>query len=113
MNLVSNSKYTYLDHWDEKFKTRSWGKYPNEDLVRFVCGEFSKIHIKNPKVLEIGSGTGANLWFLQNEGLNVSGIDSSKTGIEASKKKLSDHGFNSIDLRVGNFNTLPWDQEHF
>lgn len=110
---MSNSKHAYLDHWDEKFKTRSWGKYPNEDLVRFVCGEFSRNRIKNPKVLEIGSGTGANLWFLQNEGLNVSGIDSSKTGIEASKKKLSDHGFNLTDLRVGNFNTLPWEQENF
>ena len=83
---MANPELSYLDHWDEKFQSGSWGKYPNEDLIRFVCGDFSKNRIERPKVLEIGSGTGANLWFLQNEGLDVSGIDSSKTGIKILQK---------------------------
>ena len=110
---MANPELSYLDHWDEKFQSGSWGKYPNEDLIRFVCGDFSKNRIERPKVLEIGSGTGANLWFLQNEGLDVSGIDSSKTGIKESYKKLDLNGQSPADLRVGNFSSLPWEQESF
>ena len=110
---MDNSDLSYLKHWDEKFQSRSWGKYPNEDLIRFVCGEYSKNRKKNSKVLEIGSGTGANLWFLQKEELEVSGIDSSKTGIEESLKKLGVKGQSPPDLHIGNFSSLPWETESF
>ena len=26
----------YTGHWDEKFRSRAWGRYPPEDLVRFM-----------------------------------------------------------------------------
>jgi SAM-dependent methyltransferase len=104
---------SYMAHWDDKFRSGAWGKYPNEDLVRFVCGNYKKKCPKDPSVLEIGSGTGANLWLLKNEGFKVSGIDSSKTGIEKSRKDLKLTELNYMDLRVGNFSTLPWADESF
>ena len=110
---MSNREAYYLSHWDEKFKSGDWGKYPNEELVRFVCGTFNKEHNRNSRVLEIGCGTGANLWFLQNEGLHVHGIDSSRHGIAQAKRTIVEAGGNGDNLRVGNFINLPWPDNTF
>ena len=76
--------------WDKIFNEKEWGKYPSEDLIRFIAKYFynSSNDRKNIKILEIGSGPGANLWFLAREGFCVYGIDLSKKAIEISKERL-------------------------
>ena len=107
----------YNEHWDEKFKSRPWGKYPPEDLVSFIFRKFINKGISNISILEVGCGTGANLWFLQREGLKVAGIDSSQEGIRLAKKRLRNENFNlklsKPSLKVGNFQNLPWDDKSF
>ena len=103
----------YLSHWDEKFSSGNWGKYPNEELVRFVCGTYNKECDHNNNVLEIGCGTGANLWFLHNEGLKVHGIDCSQHGITQAKLSMAKIGADSDELKVGNFVNLPWSDNTF
>ena len=112
---MENIKQNYNDHWEEKFQSRTWGSYPSEDLVRFICGNFIKTQQKKSKVLEIGCGTGANLWFLQKEGLIISGIDASPTGISIAQKRVSldAKAKNNSELKVGDFSTLPWENSKF
>jgi SAM-dependent methyltransferase len=110
--MVHDDK-NYLSHWDEKFSSGNWGKYPNEELVRFVCGTFNKEYSRNNHVLEIGCGTGANLWFLHNEGHRVHGIDCSPHGIAQAKESILKIGGDCDDIKVGNFSNLPWPDNTF
>ena len=75
--------------WQKIFKTSDYGKYPSEDLVRFISKNFGKNKKRSKiKILEIGSGTGGNLIYLANEGFRVYGIDFSKIAVSKSKKFL-------------------------
>lgn len=104
----------YQRVWEELFSSRDWGKYPPEDLIRFMARNFKSAEKRiQSTILEVGCGTGANVWFLCKEGFNVFGIDSSETGIKLAKDKVSQMGLarddTVLDLRVGNFVKLPWE----
>lgn len=107
----------YNQHWEEKFKTRIWGRYPPEDFVRFMGRNFKNAKKDEIKVLEVGSGTGANVWFLHREGFAVSAIDISATGVEIARERLrvENSGIASppADLKSGNFAVLPWPDQQF
>jgi SAM-dependent methyltransferase len=107
----------YKQHWDEKFQNREWGRYPPEDLVRFMGRFYRDADRQNISVLEIGCGPGANIWFLHREGYRVSGMDGSPTAVEiAQKRTLSENaGLNAqpVDLRTGDFSSLPWEDQSF
>jgi len=94
--------------WDEIFRSKEWGKYPPEHVVRFVAGNFYSAPDRDEvRLLEIGCGPGANVWFMAREGFTVSGIDGSPTAISRAKERLVHEGLRA-DLRVGDFATLPW-----
>ena len=104
----------YKEHWDIKFKTRDWGKYPPEDLVRFIFTHYKYCDRSTLDVLELGCGPGANLWFLNREGFKVSAIDYSPTAIELAYKALEhENNTNIADLKVGDFTQLPWKDRKF
>lgn len=104
-------------HWDEKFSSRSWGRYPPEDLVRFMGRNFRGADRAGVRVLEVGCGPGANIWFLHREGYAVHGIDASPAAIKLAAQRLAleNAGLPSPapDLRVGNFARLPWQDASF
>jgi SAM-dependent methyltransferase len=100
--------------WEDIFKTRAWGKYPPLPLVRFIARNF--YHMPDRKLLrmlEIGSGPGANLWYMAREGFLVHGIEGSATANAQAlqyleREKLADRvGF----LKTGDYceilHTLP------
>lgn len=77
--------------WEKIHSEREWGKYPNEELVRFIGRNFFKLSTtkrKNIKMLELGIGQGANSWFLIREGFDVYGIDISSSAINKFKIRL-------------------------
>lgn len=107
-----------LTLWDSIFAARAWGRYPPEELVRFTARNYARRQPRSDvKVLEIGCGPGANLWFLANEGYSVAGIDGSPTAIEQAgarlAKELPAYPKERADLRVGNFTALPWPASSF
>lgn len=99
--------------WESIFRSREWGKYPPEHVVRFIMGSFHSARDRGAiHLLEVGCGPGANVWFMAREGFSVSAIDASPTAIQLAKKRLSGEGI-SADLRVGDFVTLPWPDNTF
>ncbi|MBS4235633.1 class I SAM-dependent methyltransferase [Campylobacter vulpis] len=77
--------------WEEIFSKKEWGKYPSESVIRFIARNFYNVKDRNSiKILELGLGTGANLWFCAREGFKVSGIEWSKTGVERFKARLKE-----------------------
>ena len=107
----------YKQHWDDKFSSREWGRYPPEDLVRFMGRNFKHLDHSAVAVLEVGCGPGANIWFLHREGYQVAGIDGSAAAIAQAEQrlKLENDGQSELktDLKVGDFSTLPWQANSF
>ena len=96
--------------WDNKFSSQNWGRYPNEQVVRFICRYLltdSKQTVKNKTILDLGCGAASNLWFLAKEGLSAVGIDASKHAIAQAQRVLTDFDV-SAELLVGEINKLPF-----
>jgi len=103
------------DIWEALHSTQEWGKYPAEDLIRTVMRCYKELNRKHLNALEIGCGAGANLSFFLNEGFQVAGIDGAPSAIKAAKSRLHKRcgEGQELDLRVGNFKQLPWDDQTF
>jgi ubiquinone/menaquinone biosynthesis C-methylase UbiE len=107
-----------LAHWDRIFADRDWGRYPPEELVRFIARTFPDVEKrKGLRALEVGCGPGANLWYLAREGFTIAGIDGSANAIDLARKRLHAEGLDAplarADLKVGNFAKLPWPDAAF
>lgn len=100
------------DEWENVFQTQEWGKYPSECLIRFVAGNFYNKERHFVKILEIGCGTGANLWYMAREGFDVYGIDGSKTAVERAKKRIESEGLRA-NIIHGDIVSLPFQKEYF
>jgi len=48
--------------WEELYRTKRWGRYPPEELVRFVARTFPAP--AGRRAIDLGCGGGANTWFL-------------------------------------------------
>lgn len=102
---------TNEERWNEVHSSQfSKLKYPNETVVRFVKTQFhipSKTHI-----LDLGCGSGRHIFFLSNEGYQVSGIDFSKPCVDYVNSMLDKM---NIDGRVqeGSVTSLPYPDNSF
>jgi SAM-dependent methyltransferase len=101
--------------WNSVFANQVWGKYPNEDLIRFVAANYYGVPRRaDVRLLEIGCGPGANLWFLAREGFPVFGVDGSDTAIGQARTRLDREvpGW-SGELSVGDMGSLRFPDESF
>lgn len=103
--------------WEKIFLNQAWGKYPSEDLIRFIARNFyGAPNRKQVRVLELGCGPGANLWYLAREGFSFVGIDGSATAITQASQRLDDEspGWREhSELHVGDVRHLPFSDESF
>lgn len=101
MKNKKSNKYVEknLLYWEDVFSNQEWGKYPPIELVRFIARNFySAPHREKIKILELGSGTGANLWFCAREDFTVYGIEGSQTACDFSIQRLHN---NHLDENIG------------
>ena len=99
--------------WENIFLSKGWGKYPPEHIVRFIARSFPGAKNRSGiRLLEIGCGPGANVWFMAREGFSVCGVDGSTTAINQAKQRLASEGL-AADLRVGDYGQLPWPDSSF
>jgi len=102
-------------NWETIFKERPWGKYPGEDLIRFVARNFYQSPDRSAiKILEVGSGTGANLWFIAREGFQAYGVEGSQTGVELTHQRLNLEvkGWQG-NVSQGDITSLPFEDDFF
>lgn len=98
-------------NWDKIFKKYKWGNYPSENLIRFTSSNFKNKKNKI-KILEVGSGTGANLWFFSREKFITYGIDGSREALKIAKKKLKKENLKA-NLICGDILNLPYPNNYF
>jgi len=85
--------------------------YPDQNVIPFLLSIPSKER-RNLSVLEVGCGTGNNLWMGSKEGFEVTGIDISETAIEFARKRFEFENLKG-DFHIGNCSSLKWDNETF
>jgi ubiquinone/menaquinone biosynthesis C-methylase UbiE len=108
-----------IEVFDQQYQEhgmRSQRSYPNESLIQFVAGNYFKMPLadrKNIRILELGCGSGANLWMLSKEGFDSYGIDSSQAGIELAAQHLRVKWGVEADLQKGSFTQLPYSNDFF
>jgi SAM-dependent methyltransferase len=91
--------------WDGIFAARPWGRWPAEEVVRAVA-RLSGGGSRPMRVLEVGCGPGAQLWFLGHEGHTAVGIDLSEVGIGKAAERLRSED-QTARLAVGDALALP------
>jgi ubiquinone/menaquinone biosynthesis C-methylase UbiE len=108
-----------IESYDEQYRQRglsSQRTYPNESLIQFLAANyFSRPVAKRNlvRVLEVGCGSGANLWMLCKEGFDTYGLDSSREGLELARRHLKDKWGVAANLQVGSFTSLPYEDGFF
>lgn len=98
---------TTRDYYERLYAEQGFGaqrRYPNEELCRFMGRNF--FAIPNAKragvrILEVGCGSGANLWMIAREGFDTHGVDLSEESIALARQMLAQYGCKAT-LRVAN-----------
>lgn len=98
--------------WEEVFRSQEWGKYPPECLIRFIAGNFYEMDRPGTRLLEVGCGPGANVWYMSREGFDVYGIDGSPAAIGIAQQRLAAENLKA-DLKVGDVVQMPYPTEFF
>jgi len=99
--------------WDRLFSRLEWGCYPGEELIRFISRNFYRItNRKNINILEVGCGSGANLWYLAREGFKTYGFDGSSIALERAEDYLKKENL-TANLKQGDAMNLPYDDSSF
>lgn len=79
---------TFSSEWDLRFKkNKNISVWPWSDLVSYVK-KYSKISKKNPRILELGCGPGANIPFILSITKNYYAIEGSSTIVKKVIKKF-------------------------
>lgn len=106
--------------WEKVFTSQAWGKYPGEDLIRFVARNFYAAPDRAAvRILEVGSGTGANLWFIAREGFAAFGAEGSTTAGHLSRQRLAaecpgwDQAPRHGKVVITDIDRLPWPDGFF
>lgn len=99
--------------WEEKYSQGHSQRYPWDMVVSFVVRHYPRHKLRHEvRILEVGCGTGSNLWFAAREGFQVAGIDASPSAIAYAQKRFAEEGLTG-DLRLGDFTQLPFESDSF
>lgn len=99
--------------WEKKYAQGYMQRYPWDSVVSFIYRYAPKnVEPSAVKVLEVGFGSGANLWFAAREGFSVAGVEASRSAVLYAKKRFLTEGLEG-DLRQGDFVSLPFDSNSF
>ena len=111
-------KSSFARHeWQYKrYGFKAQRRYPNESLIQFLAAHFfrlSSARRRRTKILEIGCGSGANLWMLAREGFDVYGIDAAPSAVRLCRTMLAKWRVGAhvtrADMRTQTFPDLSFD----
>ena len=110
---MNKTNKTFDQIWEKKYLKGHSQLYPWDIVVSFIYRNIpQKISNRNIKILELGFGTGPNLWFAAREGFKVYGIEASSTAVKFAKKRFESESLKG-NLLNGNFINLPFKNDYF
>jgi len=99
-------------------------RYPHDEMMRFIGRNFFRYRADDTffnfdrperkliRILEVGCGTGSNLWAIAKEGFSAYGLDISPSALEFCKKTLAMWSVDA-ELSVGDMRKLTYPAEFF
>ncbi len=94
--------------WEQKYATGHAERWPWDMVVSFVFRHAPRGRPRaEVRILEVGCGSGSNLWFAAHEGFRVAGIDGSASAIGAARARFAADGLDG-DFHVADFSELPF-----
>ncbi len=88
--------------WDRLFRERAWGRWPAEEVVRTVA----RTGRSGLRVLEVGCGAGAQLWYLAHDGHHPVGLDFAPAALAQAGVRLTEESM-SVPLVRADVLRLP------
>jgi SAM-dependent methyltransferase len=89
--------------------------YPNEELLRFMGSWYFGVpreERRTIRILEIGCGSGANLWMIAREGFDAHGLDLSAESLALCRRML-DHWGVEAALSCSSMTKIGYPDAHF
>lgn len=103
---------TFDTRWEEVHGQTEWGKYPSEDVIRFVARNYYKRVREQVSIVDVGCGGGANTWYLAKEGFDVYAFDGSKSAVEKTKNRIVQEGLEA-QFKVADAANTGYGDEQF
>lgn len=103
---------SFNEFWEEQFKNGWGGKWPCEEVIRFVARNYYKKDRANTKILDFGCGAGAHTWYLAKEGFDTYAFDGSVSAIERLNQMLLKENLKA-NTQVKDGLQLDYDSEMF
>lgn len=103
---------TFDNMWEQIHSEVEWGKYPSEEVIRFVARNYYKKDKSTINLLDFGCGSGAVTWYISREGFNAYGFDGSETAVKKAKVRMEEEK-TFAELLVADAGDLPYDDEFF
>lgn len=111
--MTTPHSYAFDPVWDAKYADGHEERYPWDVVVSFVFRNAPRDRPRRDvRILEVGCGTGNNLWFAAREGFQVAGVEGSAHAVQRARARFASEGL-SADLHVGDFTSLPFDGDTF
>ncbi|HTF89953.1 MAG TPA: class I SAM-dependent methyltransferase [Planctomycetota bacterium] len=110
-----SSSQSFDQTWERDIYARGkqMNRWPFDAVVSFLFRHAPKNRPRSQvRVLEVGCGTGNNLWCAAREGFDTTGIDGSPTAIERARELLAAEDLKA-DLHVVDFTKLPFPDASF
>ena len=99
--------------WDKIFENSRFGRYPPEELLRFLARNFYQvIDRKSIRILEVGCGPGANIWAVAREGFSTYAMDGSHVAIERARDRCREEAV-EVSFEIADAMNLPYPNEFF
>jgi len=79
--MMSGDNLPCKNWYDDSYRSGGFSsqrRYPNEELLRFFGRHYFLLppeQRRKIRILEVGCGSGANLWMIAREGFEAHGID--------------------------------------
>lgn len=103
---------TFDSRWEEIHRERSWGKYPSEDVIRFIARNYYSLEREQVNILDFGCGQGANTYFIAKEKFNTYAFDGSESAVKVAKDRMISENLEADILVCDGANT-PYADEFF
>ena len=110
---MKSSIKNVFDYYEKEYSSQSFNaqrRFPNEELCRFMGRNYFHLSESDRKlinILEVGCGSGANLWMLAREGFTAKGIDLSSEAIKLCDDMLRSYKCGA-ELSIGSITELPY-----